>query len=102
MPLTIDLSPTDQARLDAAAREKGVAPAELARELVTHHLPPTMQKLSVRSGNDAPTVALLQSWLEEDATDDPEEVRKAQEELDEFKQGINAERDKAGSRRVYP
>src|SRR5438067_11399732 len=33
---------------------------------------------------NAASIALLQSWLEEDATGDPEELRKAQEELDEF------------------
>jgi len=102
MTLTIHLTPTEEARLAAAARQKGVAPAELARELVTEHLPLETEKKSVESRHDDPTVALLQSWLEEDATDDPEEIRKDQEDLDEFKQAINAERDRAGSRRIYP
>ena len=51
---------------------------------------------------NAASIALLQSWLEEEATDDPEEIRKAQQELDDFKRAINAERDRAGARRVYP
>jgi len=51
---------------------------------------------------NAASVALLQSWLEEDATDNPEEVRGAQEELEEFKRGINVERERAGARRIYP
>jgi hypothetical protein len=51
---------------------------------------------------NAASIALLQSWLDEDATDDPEEIRKAQEELDEFKRAINEERERAGARRIYP
>jgi hypothetical protein len=51
---------------------------------------------------NAASIALLQSWLEEDATDDPGEIRKAQEELDEFKRGINEERERARARRIYP
>ena len=51
---------------------------------------------------NAASIALLQAWLEEDATDDPAEIRKAQEELNEFKRAINAERERVGARRVYP
>jgi hypothetical protein len=50
---------------------------------------------------NAASIALLQSWLEADATDDPVEIRRAQQELDEFKRAINAERDRVGARRVY-
>jgi len=39
MVLTIDLSPTEQARLTEAARQRGLEPAALARQLVTEHLP---------------------------------------------------------------
>ncbi len=39
MTLTIDLSPTEQARLTAAARQTGLEPAALAKRLVTEHLP---------------------------------------------------------------
>ena len=46
--------------------------------------------------------AETRSWLEEDATDDPDEIRRAQEELEEFKRGINVERERAGARRIYP
>ena len=42
--------------------------------------------------NDA-TIALLTTWLQEVATDDPEELRKAEEELREFKRNINAPRE---------
>lgn len=42
MTLTIDLSPTEQARLTAAARQSGLAPDALAKRLVTEHLPPEL------------------------------------------------------------
>ena len=61
----------------------------------TEHLPPTPEE-------SAASIALLQSWLEEDATDDPSELRQAQTELEAFKQAINAERERACTRQIYP
>lgn len=51
---------------------------------------------------ETPTMALLRSWLEEDATDDPEEIRDAEEELREFKRNMNLPRKEAGARLLYP
>lgn len=48
------------------------------------------------------TMALMKSWLEEDATEDPEELRQAQEELDAFKRNMNAPRKETGARLHYP
>lgn len=48
------------------------------------------------------TMALMRSWLEEDATDDPEELRAAEEELREFKRNMNQPRKEAGARLLYP
>jgi hypothetical protein len=76
--------------------------AESARELSAEPLLPTQEVQPAKDDENAASIALLQSWLEEDATDDPEEIRKAQEELDEFKRAINAERERAGARRIYP
>lgn len=42
--LTIDLTPTEEAQLAEAARQKGVAPAEFARQLLREHLPPSQQQ----------------------------------------------------------
>jgi len=38
MTLTIDLSPTEQARLTAAAQLSGLDPSALAKQLLTEHL----------------------------------------------------------------
>ncbi len=65
------------------------------RKLVTEYLP-------VAHDENAASIALLQSWLEEEATDDPDELRQAQSEVEAFQLAINAERDRAGARRVYP
>ncbi len=48
------------------------------------------------------TMALMKSWLEEDATDDPDEIQEAQEELREFKRNMNLPRKEAGARLLYP
>ncbi len=48
------------------------------------------------------TMALMKSWLEEDATDDPEEIRAAEEELREFKRNMNLPRKEVGARLLYP
>jgi hypothetical protein len=63
---------------------------------------PSQDELTVADPENAASIALLQSWLEEDASDNPEEIHQAEEELEEFKRGINAERDRAGARRIYP
>jgi hypothetical protein len=49
-----------------------------------------------------PTMTLLQSWLDEDATDDPDDIRVAEQELTEFKRNMNQPRKAAGARLLYP
>ena len=56
----------------------------------------------VIDAENAAAIALLRSWREQDATDDPEELRKAEEELAEFKRNMNANRAATGERLVYP
>jgi len=51
---------------------------------------------------DAETIALLEGWAREDATDDPEKLRRAQKELDEFKRAMNENRAATGERILYP
>ena len=50
----------------------------------------------------AASIALVQSWLKEDATEDPEELRIAAEDLLEFKRNMNIPRKEAGARLHYP
>ena len=40
MTLTLDLTPTEEAQINAVARSAGLTPAEAARKLLTQNLPP--------------------------------------------------------------
>ena len=51
---------------------------------------------------DTETLALLEAWAREDATDDPEKLRLARKELDEFKRAMNEHRAATGERILYP
>ncbi len=51
---------------------------------------------------DTETLALLEAWTREDATDDPERLRVARKELDEFKRAMNENRAATGERILYP
>jgi hypothetical protein len=97
MTLTIELTPTEEARLTAAARQAGLAPTELARKLVTEHLPAATPDLP-----EDPTLALFAQWDADDAQMTPEEVTEAQRDYAEFTRRMNAERARAGARLLYP
>jgi hypothetical protein len=51
---------------------------------------------------DTETLALLEAWAREDATDDPEKLKNAQKELDEFKKAMNENRAACGERILFP
>ena len=55
-----------------------------------------------RTTEETATMALMRSWLEEDATDDPAERQAAEQELNEFKRNMNQPRKEAGARLLYP
>ena len=55
----------------------------------------------VKTGPDnAATIALLEKWAREDATDDPTAMAQAERELSEFKAALNANR--PPDRPVFP
>jgi hypothetical protein len=97
MTLTIELTPTEEAQLTAAACQAGLAPAALARQLVTEHLPP----LTPDTPED-PTLALFAQWDADDAQMTPEDIAAAHRDYDTFTQRMNAERARAGARILYP
>jgi hypothetical protein len=94
MTITIDLTPEEGARLNAAARKNGVSVSECARQVLTAHLPPAEPKDR--------TLELFAQWEAEDATDDPEEIARRNREWEEFKASMNATRAAAGARLLYP
>ena len=92
MTLTIELTPTEQARLEAAAQREGIAPADLARKLVTEHLPAAVEK----GGEEDPTLALFAQWAEEDARMTPEEFEQDRRLWEQFEKGVNESRQALG------
>ena len=57
------------------------------------------------SGNapiDTVTLELLAQWRREDATDDPEKMREAEQELAEFKRAMNENRALSGEMPLFP
>ena len=51
---------------------------------------------------DIATLELLATWKDEDATDDPEKLREADEEIAKFKKAMNENRAAAGARLLFP
>src|SRR5690349_19275073 len=62
---------------------------------------PNVAKPAIDAENAA-AIALLKSWRERDSTDDPNEIRQAEEDLAEFKRNMNSNRAATGERLVYP
>lgn len=94
MSITIELTPEEAERLEAAARENGVSTEECARQVLVAHLP------QARPGDR--TLELFAQWEAEDATDDPEEIARRNREWEEFREGMNETRAAAGARLLYP
>jgi len=82
--LNITLPPEIEVRLETEAAKQGVAVSEYASRLITDGLS--------KPQPDYATIALLDRWEKEDATDDPEEIARRQVEFEEFKQGMNRNR----------
>ena len=49
-----------------------------------------------------PLIALLDEWDAEDATDDPIELAKREQEWEQFKENMNASRRATGERLLFP
>ena len=54
------------------------------------------------SSKNAAAVAQLRAWAQEEATDDPEEIRLAQANLDELMYNLNKNRIESGERPLFP
>jgi len=104
MTLHIEFAPQTEAWINAEAQHRSLLPVDLVRRVIeeraansapANHPPPV-----VDAGNIA-AIAYLDRKLKEDATDDPEEIRKADEELDELRRNLNANRAASGKRLVF-
>jgi hypothetical protein len=97
MTWTINLTPEQDAMIEAAAQKAGVEPAEFVRKIVADHLP----AVPPAQTDEDPTLALFKKWAEEDAKMTPEEVEAERKMWEEFERNINAERERAGMRKLY-
>lgn len=94
MALTIDLTSEEEAHLSAVARQKGIRPQELARELLINNLPPLLES---RVAED-PTLSLFAQWEEEDARMTLEEAEQENRLWAEFEKNVNDSRKAMGMR----
>jgi hypothetical protein len=101
MTLAIELTPDEEARLQAAAREQGLDPTDCARRLLIEHLPPLRADSAQASERDR-TLELFEQWEAEDATDDPEEIARRNQEWEELKAQMNATRAELGAEPLFP
>jgi hypothetical protein len=95
MTFTIDIDDGLQARLEEEARRRGVAAADVARQLIEQGLPPGNGNVPNRA-----TLELLAQWDREDETTDPAELARRRQELEELKQALNDNR--ASGRKLFP
>ena len=100
--ITLDLTPTEEAQVSTIARQIGLAPADYVKKLVQEHLPPNPAETAPQiSAKNAAAIALLQSWIEAAPTD-PEEIREAEADLNEFLQNLNKNRIDSGESPLFP
>ncbi len=102
--ITLDLTPTEEAQISTVARQTGLAPADYVKKLVKENLPPVPTGLEVPqiSAKNVAAIAQLQAWEEEEFTDDPEELRQADADLNELLQNLNKNRIESGERPLFP
>ena len=58
------------------------------------------QSAPVVDAENAAAIAMFNQWIADEATDDPEEIRKADEEVAELRRNLNANRAATGERLV--
>lgn len=102
--ITLDLTPTEEAQISAIARQTGLPPADYVKKLVKENLPPVSAgpEAPQISAKNAAAIAQLQAWKEEEFTDDPEELRQADADLNELLQNLNKNRIESGERPLFP
>ena len=101
MTLQIELSPQTEAWIQSEADRQGILPVDLVKTVLNKRAATPAGKAPIADEHDA-TIALLQSWIDEDATDDPETIQQAEADLREFKRNMNAPRKEAGERLLFP
>jgi len=87
MTLMLDIPKVLEARLREAADRVGMVPADYAARIIADHLTPATASGSLRD--------LFAEWEAEDATTDPAEIARCNEEFDQFKHAMNDARERS-------
>lgn len=90
--MTITLPPDVESRLMTEAQRLGVDPSRYATEIIEKALPAPATAPTASPVADQATIDLLNRWEAENATDDPEELARRQQEFDEFVAAMNRNR----------
>lgn len=100
--ITLDLTPAEEAQIYTVAHQSGLPPAEYVRKLVKENLPPVQPTAAPSAdAENAAAIALLESWIAAAPTD-PEEIRQAEAERNEFLNNLNKNRIESGERPLFP
>lgn len=92
MTLTIQLPKDVAESLRRAAGQQGIDPGEYAARLIRDNLPVAERSAALR--------AMFAEWAAEDATDDPAEIGRRNEEWAELRAALNANR--ISERKLFP
>ena len=100
MSLVIELPYSVECYLREEAQKAGVKPEALVVEVVKKNFVPVIDTEEQKRIN-APSIALLQSWLAEAPTT-PEGKAEAEADFAELKRNLNANRKAVGARLLFP
>ena len=93
MTLTIELSPKTEEAIRKEARSIGVPVLEYLSKLIEDKANGQVNELKpVIDERNSPAILMLQNWIRDEATDDPEALNEAQLELERFKSHLIANR----------
>lgn len=103
MSLIIELPRPIESRLQSEAIKAGISSTEYAAELIAKSLPATTLDAEEQKRLNAPSIQLLEAWLQRGKTSaTAEQLAEAEAEQAAFMRNMNAPRKEAGERLLYP
>lgn len=103
MSFIIELPRPVEARLQSEAIKAGVSPTDYAVELIAKSLPATVIDEEEQKRVNTPSLRLLEAWLQRARTPaTAEQIAEAEAEQTAFMRNMNAPRQEAGERLLYP
>ena len=108
MTLNLDITHREEVWLRDQAAQLGLPPDEIVKQLIEAQMSSTAtpkgteQTLPLLDAKTIAAIALLDSWIEEGASADEGTKRQAEEEVEELKRNLNANRTALGERTAFP